>query len=151
MRLVLASVLTVMATPAFAGTLFCAPVAVAELIGEPGPLTISASDPSLGKPLVFWLDTETGVFKEHFSEGRTFITREATFEILSPGGDGADFVARDPEQDELYTIDLAHSVHAFRRTVGDALTQIGTCVPGVMGKLPAEADAPIWPFPYEPN
>jgi hypothetical protein len=151
MRLALAALLATVATPAFAETLFCAPVAVAELIGEPGPMTISASDPSLGKPLVFWLDTETGVFKEHFDEGTTFITREAAFEIVSPGGKGKDFVARDPEQDELYTIDIVHKVHAFRRTVGDALTAIGTRVPGVMEKFPAEADAPIWPFPYEPN
>jgi hypothetical protein len=135
-------------SPASAATLFCAPIAVTELIGEPGPMTISASDPSLGNPVVFWIDTETGAYQEHFDESTSFISGEATLEAVDGAG-GRQVVFHNAEQNERYHIDLGYSVDPFYRAVDGALTEIGTCVASPMGTIPAAADAPIWPFPYQ--
>lgn len=135
-------------TPAAAETIFCAPIAVTELIGEAGPMTISASDPTLGNPVVFWIDTETGAYQEHFDEGTNFISGEATLEIIDFTGSGQSMF-RNAEQNEFYHIDLGYDVHPFYTAVDGALTAIGTCVASPMGVIPDEADAPIWPFPYK--
>lgn len=134
--------------PARAATLLCAPVALAEQQGEPGPLTIPASDTSLGNPILFWVDTATGDLQEHAEGGDRFITREA--KLVKQGADGDDvFLGRDEEQDELYRIDLGVSLHPFQRSVNGALTTIGACVPAAMGVLPEEDEAPVWPFSYK--
>lgn len=148
MRLVSAAMVlsTAIAPAAQAATILCAPVAVAEQIGEPGPLTVPASDKELGNPILFWIDTETGELQEHFDGGDQFITYRGKLDIRKT--DGTTFVALHAEQQETYRIDLSVSVHPFQRSVGGALTAIGTCVPAAMGRLPEEDAAPIWPFPY---
>lgn len=134
------------ALPAFAQTLVCAPVAVAETIGMPGPLTISAADEELGNPVLFWIDTKTGELQEHAEGGDRFITYAGKLDLQEAGVNV--FMARHAEQDEIYRIDLGISVHPFQRSVDGALTSIGACVPAAMGELPPEDAAPTWPFPY---
>ncbi|WP_411036616.1 hypothetical protein [Shinella sp. BYT-45] len=134
------------ALPAHAEVLVCAPVAVAEEIGTPGPLTISAADKDLGNPVLFWIDTETGELQEHAQGGDRFITY--TGKLDRQDADRKIFVARNAEQNEVYRIDLGLSMHPFQRSVDGALTSIGACVPGAMGELPDEDAAPVWPFTY---
>lgn len=136
-----------LASPLHAATLVCAPVAVAEEIGTPGPLTISAADRELGNPVLFWIDTETGDLQEHADGGDRFITYTGRLDRQAGGGDV--FLARHAEQNELYRIDLGVSVHPFQRSVDGALTAIGACVPAAMGELPDEDGAPVWPFTYK--
>ena len=138
------------ATPAVSATLLCEPVALAEVNGEPGPLTIWAADPMLGHPVLFWVDLETGHYEEHFDEGDTFITGKGRFEILDPGtAENALFLAHDQTREELVHIDLRYGVHPFYTTLEGALSQIGSCVSAPMGVLPADPlDAPTLPFPY---
>ena len=145
LRLILA-VGVLPAVPVHAETLVCAPVAVAEAIGLPGPLTVSAADKELGNPVLFWIDTRTGELQEHAEGGDRFITYTGKLD-LQEAGTGV-FLAHHAEQDELYRIDLAVSVHPFQRSVDGALTSIGACVPAAMGELPPEDAAPTWPFPY---
>jgi len=134
------------ALPAHAETLVCAPVAVAETIGEPGPLTISAADTSLGNPILFWIDTKTGELQEHADGADRFITYTGKLDVQEAGT--SVFLAVHAEQSELYRIDLAVSVHPFQRSVDGALTSIGACVRAAMGELPPEGAAPVWPFTY---
>jgi hypothetical protein len=146
-RIALATALSLaLSLPAAAETLFCAPVALAELIGEAGPLTISAADPELGNPTVFWLDTETGQVLEHFEGGSDFITDEIS---LVGGTERSVYEGVDESQDEIYRIDMSVVFHPYQRSVNAALTQIGVCVPSAMGQLPDEDVAPIWPFSYQ--
>lgn len=134
------------ALPVHAETLVCAPVAVAEAIGTPGPLTVSAADAELGNPILFWVDTETGALQEHAEGGDRFITY--TGKLDRQEAEEKVFLARHAEQNEIYRIDLGLSVHPFQRSVDGALTAIGACVPAPMGELPEEDDDPVWPFTY---
>ncbi|MEW9617757.1 hypothetical protein AB3G45_28545 [Shinella sp. S4-D37] len=145
LRLILA-VGVVPAMPVHAETLVCAPVAVAETIGLPGSLTVSAADKELGNPVLFWIDTKTGELQEHAEGGERFITYTGKLDLQE--ADKSIFMAHHAEQDEFYRIDLGVSVHPFQRSVDGALTSIGACVPAVMGELPPEGAAPTWPFPY---
>ena len=145
-RLALATFLSLsLSLPAAAETLFCAPVALAELIGDAGPLTIPAADPELGNPTVFWVDTDSGLVQEHYDGGSDLITGEFT---LVGGTERSVYEAVNESQDEIYRIDLGVTFHPYQRSVNAALTQIGVCVPSAMGVLPNEDTAPIWPFPY---
>ena len=134
-----------LSVPAAAETVFCAPVALAELIGEAGPLTVSAADPELGNPVVFWVDTESGQVLEHFDGGEGFITSEFT---LVGQTERSVYEGVNEARDEIYRIDLSVTFHPYQRMVNAALTQIGVCMPMAMGKLPHADYAPIWPFPY---
>lgn len=134
-------------SPLRAGTLVCAPVAVAEEIGAPGPLTISAADAQFGNPVLFWVDTETGDLQEHAEGGDRFITYTGRLDRQTADNEKI-FLAHHAEQNELYRIDLGLSVHPFQRSVDGTLTAIGACVPAAMGALPEEDAAPVWPFTY---
>ena len=70
-----------LALPAHAEILLCAPVAVAETIGTSGPLTISAADKELGNPVLFWIDTRTGELQEHAEGGDRFTLQRLLREI----------------------------------------------------------------------
>ena len=149
MSRVLRLLVTIAFLPVFsahAETLVCAPVAVAETIGEPGPLTISAADKELGNPILFWIDTRTGELQEHAEGGDRFITY--TGKLDAQQTETNVFTARHAEQNELYRIDLGVSVHPFQKSVDRALTSIGACVPAAMGEVPSEDAAPVWPFTY---
>lgn len=134
--------------PTFAETVLCAPIAVSEMVGEAGPMTISASNPDFGNPVIFWIDTETGQMQEHFDQGSTYITGEIQLQVADGGKATGWFEGVDTAQDEHFSIDLSIDVHPFYRSVNGALTAIGTCTASPMGVIPAEADAPTWPFPY---
>ena len=133
-------------SPLHAATLFCVPVAIAETVGTPGPLTISAADKELGNPVVFWIDTKTGEVQEHAEGGDRFITDTGKLDVQQV--DEITFLARHAEQNEIYRIDLGVTMHPFQRSVDGALTSIGVCNPAEMGELPPEDSAPVWPFPY---
>ena len=135
-----------LALPAHAEILLCAPVAVAETIGTSGPLTISAVDKDLGNPVLFWIDTKTGELQEHSEGGNRFITYTGKLDVQQ--ADANVFLARHAEQNEIYRIDLGVTVHPFQRSVDGALTAIGACHPAAMGELPQEDSAPVWPFTY---
>ena len=133
-------------SPLHAETLLCAPVAVAEAVGTSGPLTISAANKELGNPVLFSIDTKTGEMQEHAEGGDRFITYTGKLDVEQT--DANVFLARHAEQNEIYRIDLGVSMHPFQRSVDGALTSIGVCNPAVMGELPQEDDAPVWPFTY---
>ena len=135
-----------LALPAHAEILLCAPVAVAETIGTSGPLTISAADKELGNPVLFWIDTKTGELQEHAEGGERFITYTGKLDVQQ--ADANVFLAHHAEQNEFYRIDLGVTVHPFQRSVDGALTAIGACNPAAMGELPQEDNAPVWPFTY---
>ena len=135
-----------LALPAHAEILLCAPVAVAETIGTSGPLTISAADKELGNPVLFWIDTKTGELQEHAEGGDRFITYTGKLDVQQ--ADANVFLAHHAEQNEIYRIDLGVMVHPFQRSVDGALTSIGACNPARMGELPQEDSAPVWPFTY---
>lgn len=134
-------------SPLQAATLVCVPVAVAETIGTPGPLTIPAADKELGNPVLFWIDTKTGELQEHAEGGDRFITYTGKLDVQP--ADVNVFRAHYAEQNEIYRIDLGVEVHPFQRSVDGALTSIGACNPAAMGELPQEDSAPVWPFTYQ--
>jgi hypothetical protein len=142
---VMAAIMLLPVLPVHAETLLCVPVAVVE-VGTSGPLTIAAADKELGNPVLFWIDTETGELQEHAEGGDRIVTYTGKLDLME--ADTNVFLARHAEQNEIYRIDLGISVHPFQRSVDDALTSIGACVPAAMGKLLEEDAAPVWPFTY---
>lgn len=130
--LALTAIFAALATPASATTLLCTPIGLTEMIGEPDELTIPAAHPEYGDPIVFWIDTQTGAFQEHFSGGNQFITGEGTYEVRSGQ---AFFVGYNAEQEIVLNIDLSLELSPYYMSRDNALSEMGTCIARGMGQM----------------